>query len=215
MEQSLQEFFLTGKSITYKKGQTILAPNETLRGFYFLEQGHIKIYTLTQNGEEKIHCFLSTEDIFPLHLLCKTDLVKNYYEAMTEVQVRMITKEDLFNYIENNRTGIYTFMGKFCDTLTMYENRISELEYTTPYQRLIVRLLFMAKKFGTKDKGTIVIHLPITHKDIANSINTTRETVNKEFRALTKKGIIEYSRSQIIIRDMKRLSGEVTTNHLP
>lgn len=60
--------------------------------------------------------------------------------------------------------------------ITTYSERIHALEYRTARERIIAELLNLAEMFGTTDGKKVVLDVPITHLDIANSINMTRET---------------------------------------
>lgn len=102
-------------------------------------------------------------------------------------------------------------LDEVCEMLDMYEDRITNLQYMTTRERLISRLIFLAKKFGIRNNGEIVISVPITHKDIAGSINTSRETVNKEFKSLAKRGLIKYIRNEIIVNNIESLESELSS----
>lgn len=212
MKYLIKSFFLQAKKVSCKKGQTILHPNRITYEIYFIETGYVKNYTLTQSGEEKIHCFYKAENIFPLQCLADNVTVKDYYDSLTDVQLRTVTKNDLLSYVNSNKDAMQELFDEMGHYLDLCENRVTYLQYTSPYDRLTARLLFMAERFGQKNNSDIFIDVPITHKDIASSINTTRETVNKELIFMEKSGLITYSRNHIIIHNIEKLRQEIPEN---
>jgi DNA-binding GntR family transcriptional regulator len=72
-------------------------------------------------------------------------------------------------------------------------------------RRIYTYLVLMQKKNAD---GTVVENLP-THQDIANMINTSRETVTRALLALTQKGIIKKDQHRLIIQkpeDLQKLT---------
>lgn len=66
-DKELVEFFQKKKSRVYKKGQVILHPDEETSNYiYYLEKGHVKVYSITEDGYEKCHIFYKPGEIFPL-----------------------------------------------------------------------------------------------------------------------------------------------------
>jgi len=51
----------------------------------------------------------------------------------------------------------------------------------------------------------ILIHIPLTHRDIAMLVGMTRETVSIEIKKLERKGIIEYKGRSIFVKDLRKL----------
>ncbi|XXG30362.1 MAG: helix-turn-helix domain-containing protein [Ferrovum myxofaciens] len=74
----------------------------------------------------------------------------------------------------------------------------------TNTSRRIVNFLWLIKK-ETPTKQLVVENLP-THQDIANTINTSRETVTRLLILLTQKGIIQRDAHRLIILDPEALT---------
>jgi DNA-binding transcriptional regulator YhcF (GntR family) len=58
----------------------------------------------------------------------------------------------------------------------------------------------MKTKTAAPGEPAVVENLP-THQDIANMVNTSRETVTRALTALTQQGIVEKESHRLIIRD--------------
>lgn len=64
--------------------------------------------------------------------------------------------------------------------------------------RIIAELISLAERFGESHGNRILIEAPITHQDIADSINMTRETASRALEQLFE----------------ERLMGQGQTDHL-
>ena len=66
-------------------------------------------------------------------------------------------------------------------------------------------LLMLAEQHGQPQADKIIINLPMTHQEFANSIGTTRETANRLLNQLSKDELLEVDRSRIIIHNLQAL----------
>ncbi|MNP78877.1 Global nitrogen regulator [compost metagenome] len=69
----------------------------------------------------------------------------------------------------------------------------------------------LAEQHGQLSGQKIIIDLPMTHQEFANSIGTTRETANRLLNQLTKENLLEVDRKQIIIHDLQALKHQRDT----
>ena len=62
-----------------------------------------------------------------------------------------------------------------------------------------------AMKEGSGEDKDITIKNYLTHNDIAGLICSTRQTVTLLFNELKNLGLIDYTRSEIVVHDVKKL----------
>lgn len=204
-------FFITLKPLRYKKGEVILRPDNLNPGVNFVEKGHIKVYSITEEGNEKIHSIFKSGALFPLLWIFKNIVKDVYYEALEEVVLKKATKEDFVNLINSESGAMKELVDRLLVTLDVYVDRIDELEYIKSYPRLVSSLLTFAKHFGKKVGKTVLVDVPLTHRDIASSINMTRETVSRELEILINKKLIAYKKHLIVIKDLAGLRRELSS----
>ncbi len=210
---SLDKFFLRYKSRSYKKGQVILHPDEEApKDIYFIEKGHVKVYSLTESGNEKCHIFFGPGEMFPLVAFFNNETRDVFFEAMEDVVMRKAGKEEFMEFIENNSIHLLEIINKMSVILKVYADRIDNLEYTKAYTKVISRLISMAERFGKEYKGSIILEIPVTHKDIANTIGLTRETTTRELLILMEKGIINQKGHLIVINNVEKLKKELNNS---
>lgn len=88
-------------------------------------------------------------------------------------------------------------------------SRLIALSYKDVYRRLVARILFIAQRFGNGDSQNVIVSLPITHTELALSVSSTRETVNKLIKKLSQKGIITMKSKTIVVHSMQQLEKEL------
>lgn len=208
--RNLSSLFLErGKQLIYKNGEIILRPDDTPSGVYYIEKGFVKVYSITQDGDEKLHIIYKSNQIFPL-MWALEDVHKDvYYEALGSIKVTRISKEIFKQFIEANPYALKDIIGRLVLHFNIFVDRVDNLEITKAYPRLVACLFSLANRFGRKSKKGVIIDIPIAQKDIANSINMSRETASREIEKLEKKGLISYKNHLIFIKNIKNLEGEL------
>jgi CRP/FNR family transcriptional regulator, cyclic AMP receptor protein len=208
IDKELLEFFHTGSKKTYQKGEIILRAADTPQGIYLIETGHIKIYALTRQGTEQTHVFYLPGDIFPMIWAFK-DAVRNvYYEAMQETVVWLVPKDKFKAFAESHARVAIGLLERAVDMFRLYAGRMDNLLYSNSHERTAYCMLSLVDRFGERQKNNgWLITVPMTHQDIANSINLSRETVSRCMERLQRKGIITYdAQHHIVVRDLAALT---------
>ena len=207
--KEITDFFQKQKSRAYKKRQLILRADETPNGVYYIEKGYIKVYTLTENGDEKIKNFYKPGEIFPLIWTFGNIEKTVFFEAMNDTILKKIPRQKFLDFVKTDKKILLDILSRVISIFIVYSDRIDTLGYTKTYARLISLLLSLAKRYGEKYEKNILLEVPIGHKEIANSIAMTRETASRELEKLTKKNIISQKGHLIIINDIKKLKREL------
>ncbi len=216
----LSRFFIKGKPRYYKSGEIILRPDNEPAGVYYIEKGYVKIYSITEDGDEKLHIIYKSGEIFPWIWVFRNVSKSVYYEALGNVVLKIAPRQEFLKFLQTNCSPekscslLFNLANRIIDVLDIHVDRVDNLELTKAYPRLIARLLFLAKRFGKKEGKETILNIPIAHKDIANSINMTRETASRELEKLAKKGLVRSNKEHLlIITDIQELQKELRIHY--
>lgn len=212
MKVKFSGFFQKGKLMHFKKREILIRPDDFPSGVFYIEKGHVKVYSITEDGEEKLHIIYKPDEIFPLIWALRSIQKEAYYEALEDLTVYRISQKDFLDFISSNPGAAFELADRLAAAFDVFIDRVDNLEITKSYPRLVARLIFLAERFGIKEDNGILINAPIAHKDIANSIAMTRETASRELAILEKKGLIKYKNHLIFITDPEKLQSELTTH---
>lgn len=206
----LADLFAAGKQSHYKKGEIILDPSQPSNDIYYVEEGYVKTYTITEDGNVNLHVIYRPKKIFPLRYAILDIPAHAYYEAVTDVSLRRIPKDVFTQALESNHSLAMILLKKVTAMFDDYVTKLNNLQFTSTYKRLISMLIYFAEGFSEKEGDNIIVNIPLTHQDLANLSNMARETVSRELETLKGKGIIEIKDHHIIITNMEQLELELT-----
>jgi len=201
----LQKLFLNGVKKEFKKNSLIMAPNKKPNGVYQITKGFIFTYNLSLSGKRRIQVILKPGDIFPIVWAMQNIEKKIYIEALTNATTLFIPRKIFFDAVTNTQDASLELIDLLLVYLNSYVDRVDNLEFTTIQKKLIHRLLFIASRFGTKDKGGVYIDLPLTHQLIADSINVSRENVTRDFKFFEKQKLLSFENHKLVIHNLKKL----------
>lgn len=203
-----------GRRTTRSKGQ-IIQTTDGGKSFNLVQSGYVKRYLISNSGSLGVQVIYGPDDIFPITLIYKLlfghDIDNGpetyYYEAMSNVEVYSFSGDDLLQAVQSQPI---LYQGLFRESGRRIESMLQGLENMTmssSYHRVAHQLLYFADKFGKKDAAGVKLLIPLTHQDIADVLNITRETVSNSMTRLSKKGLVKSGR-YIIIPSVGKLEAE-------
>lgn len=211
ISKEFQDLFHHGRKQVYQKDEIILRAGDTPQGVYLIESGYIKIYALSKRGNEHTHLFYMPGDIFPVIWAFK-DAVRNvYYEAMQQTTVWLVPRDEFKAFVDTHAQVATALLERTVDMFRLYAGRIDNLLYSNSHDRIAYCVLSLLDRFGEQQKdGNWLITIPITHQEIASSVNLSRETASRGFERLQRKGVIGYdAQRRIIVKDLPALASAI------
>jgi len=190
-DAELVKFFRTGRQQKYRKGEIILRAGDTPQGIYWIESGWVKIFALDKHGVEHTHLFYQKSDIFPMIWAFKDAIRNVYYEAFDDTVVWLVPKNEFKKFLESHAESAVYMLEHAVNMFRLYAGRIDNLLYSSAFERTVYRLISLLDRLGErKPDGSWIVDVPITHQDLASSVNLSRETVSRCMERLRRKGII-------------------------
>ncbi|OGH12921.1 MAG: hypothetical protein A2776_02410 [Candidatus Levybacteria bacterium RIFCSPHIGHO2_01_FULL_40_10] len=206
-KSKLEEFFSEFRRITYKKRELIIRADETPSGLYFIYKGFVRLYSISESGQELTLIIFKPKDLFPIRWAVVNGS-PYYCEAITSVEVAKAPRDKFLEFSEKNPEVLSELLTK---VLTRLGGLLERMEYSVfgnAYQKVASILVICAERFGREKDGEIVIRVPLTHKDLANLVGLTRETTSVELKKLEKLGLCEKEGSRFLIKNLKKLKDE-------
>lgn len=194
----------------YEKGEFIIRAGDPPDGVYYIADGLVKIYSINDLGEEYLHIIYRPGEAFPLLWALKRVRRNVFYEALTPLELLFMPMHKFKRHLSATPGFSEYVLSQVSEQFSIYVDRIENLEYRHANERLAYRILFLASRMGVKQKGSIALPSALTQQLIADSINMTRETVSREIEKLQAKGILRYSRHQLVIMDIKGLMNQIS-----
>lgn len=203
--EKLDTFFSSYPTHTFKKGEIILDANESPKGVFYIEEGVIRRYFLSEKGEEitlnlhKVHSFL------PMSWALANIPNIHFYEAMTPVTIRRAPKEIFLAFLRKEPDILYDLLQRVYVGMEGMWQHIESLSNGNSYMKLVTSLVTLTKRFGKEQKDGIFINLKLTETDLANVAGMARETASRELQKLKQQHIVSYDKGYITVYNLKKL----------
>jgi CRP/FNR family transcriptional regulator len=204
--ESIVAHFSDGFLMNFTKDETIISGVDEPEGVYLIKNGFVKAYSVSKTGNVNLLLIHEAGEFIPLPwALDGGHTTGLYYEAMTDVTVLRASKDKLRAAMGNNSWLSQEVLKQAVNILAVYTNRIQTLEFRSARGRVISELLYFAERFGKLQGKKVIINAPITHQDIADSVNMTRETASRALEILFNEGLVGQDEHLFTILDLPRL----------
>lgn len=207
-EKKVLSFFEEGRLIRYKKREAIIRPFETPQGVYFLKKGYVRLYSLSQEGEEFTLIIYKPLDMFPMNWAILNQPHEYYVASATVAELYRVERQKFLAFIRGNPDVYDILTSRILMRFSGVLERMLYLAFGNAYQKIASILVICAERFGKKDQESIVVEIPLTHRDIAALVGLTRETASIELKKLERKRIITYHGRFIVVKGLGRLRKE-------
>ena len=207
--QKLNEFFSRFKNFNYKKDEVILRPGDVPQGISFVKTGFVRLYSFSKEGKELTLVIYKPEDFFPVVWTFRGDRPSIYYfETLSDVQIYRCPREEFVDFLDKNHDVFVEVNDHILERFQVALRRMQYLTFGNSTSKLASILMICGKDFGGEKDGGIEIQIPLTHKNIADLVGVTRETVSVELKKLEKRGLVGYNSKLIVIKDKEGLEAE-------
>ncbi len=177
------------------KGTTIQLINKDQKSIFFLKKGTVKIIDTVNDSVKYV---VKKGNIFGELALYDEDAAhEERAVALEDCIICYIEADRMQNIMERHRSlknGVLKIYGMRIKKL---ERRLHDLLYKDSATRIREFITDYIQEFGEEDETQITAKNLLSHKDIANLTNTSRQTVSNVLSSLRKEGIINYDSKRI------------------
>lgn len=187
------------------KGEPLYLQGSADKNVYILKRGLVKLTKLTPGGKEIILDILKPGSLFG-EMVGMDPLRQDESAEMLEDGLICIIPRSRFLQLLNTIPGLALRITKVVGfRLWKIENRLMDLVYSTVEQRLAKTIVQLLEDFGVPHEGGYVLKIHLTHKDFADLIASTRETVTATLNRFVKDGLLSKSGKYWVVNDLERL----------
>jgi CRP/FNR family transcriptional regulator, anaerobic regulatory protein len=205
----LKTFFGQHRQLQYKKGELLLRAEDDPSGVYYLDEGIVDQYVITDKGDEFIVAFHEPFAIFPISWAVKDSHNIFFYEAVVPSRLYRAPKAEFLKFIESDPQVILHLLRAEISIADEMMSRTVYLTEGSVRTRLITVLITGANRFGRKtSENSITFDFKILETTLASTIGTTPESLSRELKTLKEKGLIQFNKNVLTITDINALENE-------
>jgi CRP-like cAMP-binding protein len=180
------------KTTTFKKEQVIYDVGDEERTFFFLQDGFVKVGTITTDGHELIYDVRKGGDV--VGELCASEPRRpDRAVALEQTDAVPVPFADLMEVVRKQPDLLARLVDVFCRALSEAYAQVNTLAVDDTAHRLGKVLLKLAAKIGQSSGLEVEIPTYLTQEEIAQMVVARRERVSTALSLLRRKKMIQYT----------------------
>lgn len=172
---------------------------------YILKKGAVKVIKHTPRGNDIILDIFAGGTIFGEMSVLEPQEKDESVEVIEDGLICTLKKED-FDRLIQLVPGLEVKITKMRGLKRWrIENKLLDLLFNTVEQRLAKTLLHLLDDFGMPHDSGYLLKIKLTHRDYADLIGSTRETVTVTLNKIKNMGLIDYEGKYIVIKSPEKM----------
>ncbi|MGF1572710.1 MAG: Crp/Fnr family transcriptional regulator [Sumerlaeia bacterium] len=204
----LDAVFTAAKLTSFGPGEPVVNPKEVNEGkpIWLVKRGHVKLGFVDDQGRESTVMILSPGDLFGAF---PHATVENYGEqshTLTSACLCSFSQADFDKLLRKFPTVAYEVHKAAFRRIEKLQVRMADLLMKPIEERLAITLLQLNRQIGEDDgSGGRLFSLPLSHRDLANLVGSSREMVTHVLRRFRADGLIESGRKELRLKNLDLL----------
>lgn len=215
--ESLHEFLAQAKGLEelsklsadrkihhFKKKEMIYMEGDDPYGIVFISKGKAKTFKTNENGKEFITGMHGEGDFIGYTDLIENSEYRESAEALENVEISIIPKQDFFALLYSNRDVAAKFIKMLSNNLRESEDKLINLAYNSVRKRVADALITLQRQYMSNNVEPSAFS--VSREDLASMVGTATESVIRTLSDFKEEKLIEIRDKNIYILDGDRLS---------
>jgi CRP/FNR family transcriptional regulator, anaerobic regulatory protein len=193
-KELVEEIEQVGELKTFSEGEVIMRTGQYIRSTILILDGLVKIYREDEDGNEFFMYYLEGGKACALSMICAVRQEKSELmaKALKETTVLAIPLTNMDQWMTKYKTWYQFVLGSYRER---FEEVLQTIDHIA-FRNMDERLVFYLKRNQEKLKTNII---PLTHTEIAQDLNSSREVITRLLKKMSDKGMISMHRQSIEI----------------
>ena len=187
------------------RGDTVFHYGEPCEEFHVVVTGQVKLFALSQTGQEKVIELVGPGHSFAEALMFTSKPYILNAQALSSTLLLTVSKQAIVSEIERDPRFCLRMLAGISRRLHGLVHDIESGALQSGVQRVIGYLLREHEMSESANDETFTVALPVSKATIASRLSLTPEYFSKVLRELEEKGLIEMDKRDIRIVDALRL----------
>ncbi len=214
---SAANFNLLEENLTFEAkmaGSHLFWDSEPVNSCLYVKSGLVKVYKMTEDGQELILHLLQAGDFY-MEMGGSETRYNCSAAVMEDSVIGFITINGLEELVASSGSFAVQFMKWMGLLHRTTQSKFRDLMLYGKNGALASTLIRMSNSYGEPCEQGIRIQLKMTKTELANLMGTTREGVSRMLSAYQEKGAIAYIDGHLVIRDLAYLRSIVQCPDCP
>jgi CRP/FNR family transcriptional regulator, cyclic AMP receptor protein len=206
----LDAAFRDGRRQRLRPGAVLFREGDVSNRVVLLLAGRVKISSFSEDGQETVLGFRGAGDV-----LGELSAIDGEEHGATVIMVEegeaLVVQAERFVAALETMPGLaLVLLRSIVGRLRDADQKRAEFTALDVVGRVAHRLVELADDYGEPGEDGTRIGLPISQRELAGWVGSSREAVNKAFQQLQSQGFIVAERRQITVLDVEGLRGRAS-----
>ena len=192
----------------YEPNELIIDEHEERDDVYFILNGKVRIFVRAPSGKQTTLADIGDGEFFGELAAIDGQTRSATIIALTRVTLAKMPGRVFRETTYHNRDVAEALMRHIVSYVRMLNVRLSEQRYLNVNSRIIAELLRLARP-SREQPGQARISPPPIHQDLADRVNTHREAISRELKALREANLVEQRRGALVLLDVEKLKEQI------
>lgn len=189
--------------INYVKKQQIYSEGQRPKAVYYVKNGKIKTYKVSDNGKELITNILSKGDFLGYTYALENIAYKESAEVLEDASILIIPKEDFLSLIAADSTIARQFIKLIANNVLDREESLLNIAYNSLRKKVAYQLMVMLEKFKAEAPDTKEIKL--SRDNLAQATGIATESLIRTLSDFKMENLIDLKGGSIIVLNEGKL----------
>ncbi len=209
-DQQLEQITTQATHVKIKKGKYVYKEGDQVNNIYLVHKGDIKCGRQITESKVLLKEIVYKKELLGENFLTGLQVRKEFAQALTDLELFELPLTFFKDLLEKNPDLCQQMTLLFITKMSNLETRMSNFVIKKAQSRILSFLKQLADTKGIKiGLDEILINHGLSHKEIANITDTSRQTVARVLGDLKRQNIIHFSARKphkILIRNITNLS---------
>jgi CRP-like cAMP-binding protein len=188
----------------YTKGNVILMEEDIGKTLFIIVQGKVKISRIGEDGKEVILSILGEGEFFGELSILDGMARSATVTSLGDSELLILRREDFLNLLHEYPQIAINLLREIAVRIRKSDAQIKSLSLQDAMGKVGNAIVRLADEIGVVRKGFVEIdELPL-QQDLANMAGTSRETISRVIKSLTKKGYLKKEKNKLVILDYEK-----------
>lgn len=186
------------------RNETAFEQGDRFDAIYAVRAGALKVFTMSQSGEEQVIGFYLPGEIFGLDAIDEEihQCTAKALETSAICEIPYDRLRELSMQVGNLQKHMYRLLSR---EIRNDQNLQLLLSKMSAEERLGSFLLNLAIRYQQRRLSPVSFRLPMSRADIGNYLGLAVETVSRAFTRMQENGIIEVNQREVYIKNRHEL----------
>jgi len=203
-EKQLKDVLKSSNTLTLSAKTTLFEKGSAASNFYLLSSGQIKLFCLSEEGDEKVIEIINPSQTFAEAIMF---MPKQIYpvsaETLKKSEVYSFNMKQFRGLLENSKETCFRLLATMGRQL---HRRISDIDNLTLHNATYRLVIYLLEQLPESAQALSNIHLESAKVTIASRLSIKPETFSRILLRLSQQGLIDVHGNDITLLDVNGLN---------